>query len=383
VTEITHITPHFFPQIDGLGDYARLLGEELRRSHGMESRVVVGDPEWKEGGSGTSSQDVRAVPSRSPEALLALLGDPPTVVLHYVGYGYHVRGVPFWITKAMRRWKEVDSNRKLIVVFHELWASGPPWKSEFYLGFIQRRLVAELHRMCDAALTSTPLMVRRLEAIHPGKTIFQPIPSNLPTLPLDQRVLHHKGPAKVIVFGQEASRLLSIQAHAPLLRALHQEGLLAEIRVVGKGVEAGGTPSADVRLLRTFLPREIISAASNVSPAQGTALLGLSDLFLSYYPSAFVCKSGALMAALGCGCVPILPEATKAKPLAEGRELLACDGSEEQIRLVVDRVRSAGLANLAEAGWNWYQRNASIEVVGSTVAGLLRRLPTSQLLSHQ
>ncbi len=374
--EVTHITPRFAPQIDGLGDYGRLLALELGRAHGCTNRGIVGDPAWARLAEGTTSPfPVAAVRERTADELLRKLGNAKTVILNYVGYGYHQRGTPFWINRAIGRWKSASPSRRLIVVFHELWASGPPWKSEFYLGFIQRRLVSELHRMCDAALTSTPLMFRMLEAIQPGKTQFQPIPSNLPTLTLEVRTLHHQGPVSVIAFGQEASRRLGIRAHTELLRALHREGLLAGIRVVGKGADASETPSDDVRLLRTFLPSDLIAATSDVSASEGAALLGRSDLFLSYYPSALLCKSGALMAALGSGCVPILPEATKANPLAEGRELLACDGSEEQIRLIVDRVRSAGLANLAEAGWNWYQRNASIEVVGSTVAGLLRRLP--------
>jgi hypothetical protein len=380
--ELTHIMPRFAPQIDGLGDYGRLLALELAKSHGFTNRCIVGDPGWARLAEGTTPPfPVESVRERTTEELLRLLDRSKTVVLNYVGYGYHERGAPLWINRALRRWKQGDSRRRLVVVFHELWASGPPWRSEFYLSFVQRRLVSELHRLADAAVTSTPLMLRMLDEIEPGKTAFQPIPSNLPTLPLGQRTLHRGGPVNVVAFGQEASRLLSIQAHTALLRRLHQEGLLASVRVVGKGAQGGDSPSDDVRLLRTFLPAEKVSAARDVSPVQGTELLGRSDVFLSYYPSALVCKSGALMAALGCGCVPLLPEATNAAPLAEGRELLACDASEEQIRRLVDRIRSGGLAGIAEAGWHWYARTASMEVVGRTVARQLQGAAVGPVVS--
>jgi hypothetical protein len=371
--ELTHIMPRFAPQIDGLGDYGLLLALELAKSHGFTNRCIVGDPSWARLAEGTTPPfPVESVRERTAEELLRLLDHSETVILNYVGYGYHGRGTPLWIHRAVRRWKQGGATRRLIVVFHELWASGPPWRSEFYLSFVQRRLVSELHRLADAAVTSTPLMLRMLDEIQPGKTAFQPVPSNLPTLPLGERVLHRGGPVHVIAFGQEASRLLGIQAHATLLRALEREGLLAGIRVVGKGAQSGATPSEDVRLLRTFLPAAKVSAAKDVSPIQGSALLGQSDLFLSYYPSTLLCKSGALMAALGCGCVPVLPETQDTAPLVEGRELLACDGSEEQLRRLMGRIRSRGLADIAEAGWQWYDRTASMEVVGRTVARQLQ-----------
>jgi hypothetical protein len=382
MTALTHITPRFLPQIDGLGDYGRLLALELKRAYGYESRCIVGDPQWNRlAANFTPPLPVTAVQERTSAELLRQLGDSETVILNYVGYGYHQRGAPLWINRAIRSWKKGSASRRLIVVFHELWASGPPWKSEFYLSFIQRRLVKELHRLCDAAVTSVPLMVRMLDELQPGKTTFQPIPSNLPTVPLDQRRLHRGGPLRIIAFGQEASRLLGVKTHEKLLRALHREGLLECVRVVGKGAAAGDSPSEDVRHLRTFLPSEMVTATKDVSAQQGAKLIAQSDLFLSYYPAALLCKSGALMAALGWGCVPILPEAKNSDPLAADRELLSCDGSDEQIRRIVERVRSTGLAPIAEAGWHWYDRTASIDVVGQTVAGLLKQHGISQPLA--
>jgi hypothetical protein len=277
----------------------------------------------------------------------------------------------------VRRWKTENPKRRLVVVFHELWAVGPPWKSEFYLGFLQKRLVTELHHLCDAAMTSTPVMLRRLDAILPGKTVFQPIPSNLPAISLEERKLHRGGPVRVVVFGLGVSRLQSIQKHQALLRALHREKLLSGVDVVGQGAAHGEAASADVRLLRQIIPEELIAVSSNVTPDEGARLLSQADIYLSYYPSFVLHKSGALMAAMGCGCVPLLAECRDAEPLAGGRELLACDGSDAEIASILELIRTQGLAPLAEAGRAWYEDNASWKVVARKMSGLLGGLATA------
>ena len=372
-TVLTHITPRFPPQIDGLGDYSLLMAEHLRQSFGMESRFIVGDPGWSLSGNTSQSPiDAKAVPGRSASALLGLLGDAETVVLHYVPYGYHPRGVPFWINRAFRRWKRAKPGRRLIVVFHEVWASGPPWKSEFYLSLVQRRLVAELHRLSDGAMTSVAVMVRMLDSIQPGKTRLVPIPSAFPQMTApDERAFHREGPVRVVAFGQEASRHLGIQMHEKLLRALHADGLLAGVDAVGKGADDSGTPSSDVRLLRSFLPAPLIRAYRDVTPAHGAELLRKADLFLSYYPSHLLCKSSALTAALASGCIPLLTEGKEAEPLVDGTNILACDGTSEQIRRITGMIRGGQLGSIGEAGWRWYDRHASWPVAAGEMASLI------------
>jgi hypothetical protein len=97
-------------------------------------------------------------------------------------------------------------------------------------------------------------------------------------------------------------------------------------------------------------------------------------LFLSAYSSALVCKSGALISALACGCLPVLREARQAAPLTEDRELLVCDGSNVGIDRLVKRVRTTALGPLAEAGWRWFAQNATWRVTARRVAELVRQV---------
>lgn len=370
---LTHLTPRFFPQIDGLGDYSRLMAKHLRDSFAIQSRFVVGDPQWQRlEKSSDSSFAVEAVDNRSADDLELRLNSTNTAVVHYVPYGYHVRGVPVWINCALRRWKHAVPGRRLITVFHEVWASGPPWKSEFYLSLLQRRLVIQLHRLSDGVLTSTVLMQRMLDKIQPGKTSLMPIPSAFPPLArLEGRRFHRAGPITVIVFGQEASRFMSVQVHEKLLRTLHAQKLLGRIVVVGKGANSADNPSADIQFLRRFLSDSLIQAYRNVTPARGAELLQQADLFLSYYPSNLACKSSALTAALAAGCVPVLPETNSPEPLEAGRDILACDGSDLQIAAIVALIQAGQLGSMGIAGWRWYEKNASWAAAAGKMAELI------------
>jgi hypothetical protein len=371
----TQIVPLFPPQIDGIGDHALLLAGRLRNVHGIGTSFLVGDPSWRPGEP--TGFPAGAVTARSCGALAADLGDADLVMLHYVGYGYQGRGVPHWLVDGLSRWKLAQPSRRLVVMFHELWASGPPWRSEFYLRPIQRRLASRLLRLADASLTSTPSMVRLLDGIVPGRTAFHPIPSNLPAVDPAARRLHRGGPVRVAVFGREGTRLRSVRSHRALLAGLVREGLLAGVDVVGGGARGGPSPSADVGLLLSLVPAALVRVAPDAPVAEAARILAQADLFLSFYPSALVSKSSALTSALACGCVPILTEAADGSALAEGREVLACDGTPASVDRVLRTVRDGSLAPLAEAGWRWQAANASWDAAARRVAGALGGQPRS------
>lgn len=375
---LTHITPRFAPLIDGVGDYARLLARELQRTHGWPSRFIVGEPAWAEAGkTGAPAGEFPAVAvsRRDAAALSTAIAGAEVIVLHYVSYGYNSRGVPFWVNRAIRRWKQsatAEKPRRFIIVFHELWASGPPWRSEFYLGPVQKYLIRELHGLADGSITSTPNMHRRLDALSPGKTKFAPIPSCVQPPALAQRRWHPGGPVTVVIFGQQASRKLTVETHAPLIRALHAAGLLKELRAVGKGCTGGPNPSADVAALRKILPAEVISTQRDLPPEALAASLAEADLFLTYYPSAFVCKSSALTAAMACGCPPVLPETNEAHPLVPEREVLACDGSATAIKRIITLIQTGQIERLGRAARAWYDAHATWERTIEAVAQHLR-----------
>uniref|UniRef100_UPI0025BC121B hypothetical protein n=1 Tax=Flavobacterium sp. TaxID=239 RepID=UPI0025BC121B len=106
------------------------------------------------------------------------------VVLHYVSYGYHYNGIPFWLLKII---KLIDKHSKvsLITLFHEISASGPIWTKAGLTAPLQRYIARTIAIHSDRMITTTNWYRKVLEAWFPVqssiKVIHQPVFSNMGT----------------------------------------------------------------------------------------------------------------------------------------------------------------------------------------------------------
>src|SRR5437763_15659269 len=155
---IWQIVPRISDNPDGVTDYAFNLANALWANHGLRTVFAPGKPRQA---------------SKKGEfeiASIADAGTPPAkpahVILHYVNYGYQKRGLPFWLVPILCRVRETFEGR-LIVIFHELFASGPPWKSEFWLQPLQKKIARDIARLTDARLVSSESMQQMLEGLVP------------------------------------------------------------------------------------------------------------------------------------------------------------------------------------------------------------------------
>ena len=170
--------------IGGIADYAAILGRAMtdRGYRSFISWQVM--PHQRTGKTfGHVSRKPSCLIPRTSNDLFRGLRDleAETVLLHYSGYGYAPRGAPFWLVESLERWKKFRAHHRLIVMFHETWASGLPWQSSFWLSPLQRRCVARIARLADAVVTNTSYYRSRLELLlRPGTPIqVQPIFSNI------------------------------------------------------------------------------------------------------------------------------------------------------------------------------------------------------------
>ena len=157
---VLHIVPHLPPPYEGVGTYAAALAGAL----GGDARFLVCDPAWSGGGNGA-----RAIPARTAADLLAAIeatGETGTALLHYANYGYQRRGCPEWLVAGLGRW-----GGRLVTIFHEVWASGPPWRSSFWLRPIQRRLAATLARRSESLATTLEIYAGMLRPWSHGREI--------------------------------------------------------------------------------------------------------------------------------------------------------------------------------------------------------------------
>ena len=294
--EIIQIVPKLPPSISGVGDYAYLLARELRAAQDIDTRFVVCDPSWQ-GAKDLDGFTVSRINDRRADILIEQISDcgmPSVLVLQYAGYGYQKRGCPVWLVKALDDWKRQDSMRRVLVMFHELYASGPPWRSSFWTSRVQRALVKSLALLSDHCVTNLRASMQVLAGMTARResdfSVF-PVFSNVGEPKLASNLGRRK--ARMIVFGSAAWRRQAYHEHQDALEQACRELGIAE--VVDIGSPYGGIPKLSARCVsKGSLPPDQISREMSDARAG----------FFSY-PAACLGKSGIFAAYAAHGVAPV------------------------------------------------------------------------------
>ena len=264
---LTQIVPRLPPSVEGVGSYAEALAGALG-PRGMATRFVTGSESLGEDAAGP-------------------------VLLHYANYGYHRRGCPVRLVEGLIRWRRHGAGRRLVTLFHEVWASGPPWRSSFWLAPRQRRLAAALTRISTERITSLDLYARLVGPWAGGRPVcvmpvFSTIGEPAVVPPLAVRA------PRLVVFGGAGVRSRTWGRELPALAVACRELGIEEILDIG--------PS-------TAVPDRVGSVpvrSLGVLPAEeaGARLLDARAGFLSY-PPPFLPKSTIFAAYCAHGVVPV------------------------------------------------------------------------------
>lgn len=297
---VLQIVPRLPPTTSGVADYATLLAGRLAAEHQWETRFLLAD-----GGSGPAEpvsgfrvdRPARCGAAELRSALEEIAGDTTPVLLHYVGYGYQKRGCPLWLVQGLEQWKRASAKRKLAVVFHELFATGPIWTSSFWLSRFQRHLAARLAQAADGCLTN---MARYADDLghyaphHAGRIVVRPVFSNLGEPPAPPP-LRERAPL-LVIFGGGAWTREALRQHTELLDRLCAQ--LGCERIAAIGPRAGHRWTG-----RTAFEEMGVLPAPELSAILLQARAG----YLSYY-SGYLGKSGIFAAYCAHRLLPIFPE---------------------------------------------------------------------------
>lgn len=266
---VLQIVPRLPPPEEGVGSYALCL-ERALAGHGISTSFLTAE----EGGLARRLERAEA----------------DAVLLHYANYGYQRRGCPFWLPGALRR----RGTRRLVTVFHEIYATGPPWRSSFWTQPFQRRIAAAVARTSDALITSLDLYVRRIgPAAAPEKTSVTPVfstvgePREVP--PASSRA------RRMVVFGGRGARGRAYGEMRRDLAAACRALAIEEIADVGPPLERTEDAVAGVPVRRRgLLPAEEVGALLCDSLAGFVA-----------YPAFFLPKSTIFAAYCAHGVLPV------------------------------------------------------------------------------
>jgi hypothetical protein len=291
---LVQIVPSLARAGGGVGSYAACLARALHECHAVATRfvaaTVTADPE--------PGAELTVAP-RQAGGLAASLsrlaaGDPTAVLLHYANYGYARRGCPTWLAQGLGRFRRQQDRVPVVTLFHEVYATGPPWRSSFWLWPLQRRLARQLARLSDAQATSLDLYADLLGRwVDRKRVTVMPVFSTVGE-PFEVAPLAEREP-RLVVFGGSGARARAFGELRP--------GLARAVEAVGaEEVLEVGAPPADLpaqvagRPVRSlgFLPAEAVSA-----------LLGRVATGFVAYPPDFLAKSTIFAAYAAHGLVPV------------------------------------------------------------------------------
>src|SRR5687767_9796249 len=170
---VLQIVPQLPGTFDGVGDYALNLARALSADHGITTTFLVAAKT-----SLTSKDGYRVISGLDRARVPELAQKCEHVILHYVNYGYQARGIPFPLRTFAQRLRSQFRGR-WVTTFHELYASGPPWGSAFWLQPLQVRIARDMIDASTSCIVSNPPIETAIHAYDARKKVYlAPVLSN-------------------------------------------------------------------------------------------------------------------------------------------------------------------------------------------------------------
>jgi hypothetical protein len=323
------------PECCGVSDHAILLAQELEAAFAIRTAFVVLNSNEP---CNVTYPRVYCPPSQLLEACISLSIDRCTALLvHCSGYGYSRDGAPFPLAEAIVQVRK-SARFHIAAYFHELYATGMPWKSAFWYRRRQQQVVRRVASSCDLIATNSTLHSEWLqrEAIHgDAPTLrFLPVFSNVGET-RKPPTLHGRRPA-VVVFGLAETRRKAYARLRSLETLLHTLGV-EEIVDVGPEfavpAELRGIPTRRIGAL----------AAPDLAELLANSLFG----FVQHEPLSLA-KSGVFASLCAQGVIPVIAEPFSGE--VDGLK----DGVQVVSRKTAGAVKDGGLERCSAAAWTWY-----------------------------
>lgn len=348
---VLQIVPHLPGTLDGVGDNALNLARALTTNHGIATTFLVAAKTAVE-----SCEEYAVLSGVSGALVTQVAREHEHVILHYVNYGYQARGVPFSLRTFAQQLRRQLRGRWL-TAFYELYASGPPWKSEFWLRPFQIKIARSLIDLSDACFVSNEVVEQEIRAHDPRKQVrLVPIVSNF-------------GEPTVTDFGTASPKRWVICGAAPLLT----RSLLSFERILHLIPAAffpdhldviGGREMNSIRAIVERLARQVPGLACHYHPevnAEGASrlLTQASFAWLDYFGESEMCpgmilKSSVFAAFNSHGLVTVFSHREESLSLGHDR----FPGPWFLTPTAARFPDPAGLSGLREQIYSWYRAHA-------------------------
>src|SRR6266478_4323084 len=362
LSTLLQIVPRVPGGIDGVGDYALTIAKRLRDKFGCDTVFAT----FKT----SSTENAAGFEVLSLDRLLDnVFRKYDHTLLHYVNYGFQKRGVPFRLLSILRALRRQHHGR-LLTIFHELYASGPPWTSAFWLQPVQIHLAKSVARLSNACIVSSVNFRSEVTRMVPNAHVeLHPVPSGLEEPSLSPNQIADRDPHRWAIFGGTAVVERSLRSFRQLLLRIPDSIAPRKLFVLG-GDDNPVARSLLVKLAveSDYRPR---IAAADASEILKTCSFGWFNYF--HRPdveTSVILKSSAFASACAHGVIPVFPHRGSAISL-DGDRLPGPFFMEPDCGEIPD---AQSRAKIAADIYSWYQRQASSE---SLVQGIAETLSLS------
>ena len=365
---VLQIVPHLPGTFDGVGDYALSLAKALTTDHGITTTFLVAAK-----ASVQFCEGYAVLSGLSNDLTEELAQKHHHVILHYVNYGYQARGVPLSLRTFVQQLRRQLRGR-WVTTFHELYASGPPWKSEFWLRPFQVKIARDVIDLSDACFVSNEIIEREIRRHNPQKRVrLVPVMSGFGEPQLTDFTT--ASPKRWVICGATTlltRSLLSFERIQHLIPAPFFPNHLAVI---------GGRDTKSTREIVERLAREVPGLTCHyhpeVSAEEASHLLTHASFsWLDYFGKSEMCpgmvlKSSVFAACNSHGVVTIFSH--REEVLALGRErfpgpwFLTPQGARFP--------DPAGLSEVREKIYSWYWTHAASPRLAQLYADALTTVP--------
>ena len=324
------------PGRDGVGDHALALAHELQRAFGIETVFAVVNSDER---CDLPYRTVYCPPPRLVENCLEFTqGHRGFLLAHVSGYGYSRDGAPTQLAGALEGAK-ASGRYRLAVYFHELFATGMPWRSAFWHTRRQQEALRKLIEQCELIVTNIEHHAKWLagETHRLGGAAIERMAVFSTIGEAEERACFEQRDAAMVVFGLPGSRECSyrqMEATGKLVHALGVEEILDVGPEGSRPAHLHGIPVKRMGMLPVEEVRAVLARARFGAVSHPWYNLAKSSIFAAY------CAHGV---------VPVL-----AKPFSK-----ETDGLAEGAPVVTPRVPGCAERSVwelrSQAAWDWYR----------------------------
>jgi hypothetical protein len=345
---ILQIVPQLPGSYDGVGDYALTLARSLFDEHGLKTVFAVA------GGASVASKDgFEVVSGLSPGLLHSGTPAFDHVILHYANYGYQARGMPFRLRDFAQQLRRMLRGQ-WITMFHELYASGPPWRSAFWVRPFQVKIARDMMDLSDRCFVSNCVIEAEIRRHDLEKSVrLLPVMSNFG----EPRLTDFSGrsPRRWAICGGTALVARSLRSFAAVRKKIPPEYSPQQLDVIG------GRRDAHVRALVKAIPDISCNYHPEFTVDDASQILAQCSFgWLDYFGTGtvwpgMIFKSGSFAAFCAHGIVPVLSHDEKELAVHGDKFSGPFGMSGRSVRLP----QPEQLAETQREIFAWYHRHAS------------------------